>query len=90
MSLLWLTNHPGPKYFQHIVRNILFRQKKASDHHLAFALVKTTIGAENITYIKRIGGNSFNVTRCNALHHLKKLPGSLLDVTSSGVAASEL
>ena len=29
-----------------------------------------TIGAENITYIKKIGGNLFDVTRCNTLHHL--------------------
>ena len=29
-----------------------------------------TIGAENITYIKRIGRNLFDVTRCNTLHHL--------------------
>ena len=30
-----------------------------------------TIGAENITYIKKNGGNLFDVTRCNTLHHLK-------------------
>ena len=29
-----------------------------------------TIGAESITYIKKIGGNLFDVTRCSTLHHL--------------------
>ena len=32
--------------------------------------VVITIGAENTTYIKNIGGNLLDVTRCNALHHL--------------------
>ena len=29
-----------------------------------------TIGADNITYIKKIGGNLFDVTRCNTLHQI--------------------
>ena len=33
-------------------------------------IVEITIGAENITYIKKIGGNLCDVTRCNTLHHL--------------------
>ena len=40
---------------------------------------ESTIGAENITYIKKIGGNLFDVTRCNTLHHLNCQ--DLFDVT---------
>ena len=35
-----------------------------------FSLSLSTIGAENITYIKKIGGNLFDATRCTTLHHL--------------------
>ena len=33
-------------------------------------VLRITIGAENITYINKIRGNLFDVTRCNTLHHL--------------------
>ena len=49
---------------------------------------QNTIGAENVTYIKTIGVNLFDVARCNALHHLNCQ--ELIWCNVSGLAASEL
>ena len=37
---------------------------------LQFGAISYTIGAENITYIKKNWWNLFDATRCNTLHHL--------------------
>ena len=51
-----------------------------------FTCLDNTIGAENITYIKNIGGNLFDVT----IHYIIQIARNLFYVTFSGVAASEL
>ena len=55
-----------------ITRLLLWLSQEFIGGLQAWAIVQhlLTIGAENITYVKRNGGNLFDVTRCDTLHRL--------------------